>query len=92
MQVNQQMTTRRGARIPRPLLNVNLHVSPNFTGQVVVYVKNGCAVCDRQLTDDELVATLAGFIELARNTGWHVAPPQSDLEGGSCGTDSDTNS
>lgn len=39
MQVNQQMMTYQGMQIPRPVLNVDLHVLPDFTGRVVLYIE-----------------------------------------------------
>ncbi|WP_226052959.1 hypothetical protein [Dickeya chrysanthemi] len=58
-----------------PTLNATLNVSPDFTGRVLVYVENGRATNDRQLFDDEHVACLDTFLELARRAGWHVVPP-----------------
>ncbi len=50
---NQQTTLYQGVLIPRPVLNVDLHVLPDFTGRVVVHIENGRVICDRQLFDDE---------------------------------------
>lgn len=80
MQVNQQMTTHRGMRIPRPVLNVDLHVSPDFTGRVVVHVKDGRHICDRPLNDGDLIATMTVFLALARQAGWVVTPPEDVAE------------
>ncbi|MCD8663683.1 hypothetical protein B4U25_46540 [Klebsiella pneumoniae] len=71
--------------IPRPVLNVDLHVLPDFTGRVVLHIENGRVICDRQLFDDEHICTLATFIEMARDAGLRI-----EEEAG--GTDSDTNS
>ncbi|ULR31769.1 hypothetical protein MJO48_03405 [Dickeya fangzhongdai] len=57
-----------------PTLNATLSVPPDFTGRVLVYVKNGRATSDRRLFDDEHVACLDTFLELARLAGWQVAP------------------
>ncbi|SBX78890.1 Uncharacterised protein [Klebsiella pneumoniae] len=50
---NQQTMLYQGVLIPRPVLNVDLHVLPDFTGRVVVHIENGRVICDRQLFDDE---------------------------------------
>lgn len=34
-----QQTIMHGMQIPRPVLNVDLHVLPNFTGRVVLYIE-----------------------------------------------------
>ncbi len=35
---NQQTVLYQGALIPRPVLNVDLHVLPDFTGRVVLHI------------------------------------------------------
>ncbi|MGY9167928.1 hypothetical protein ACTM8A_26355 [Citrobacter freundii] len=66
MQVNQQMMTYQDVQIPIPVLNVNLHVLPDFTGHVVLYIEKGRVTCDRRLLDDEHICALDTFIEMAR--------------------------
>lgn len=66
---SQQMMTYCGMQIPPPVLNIDLHVLPNFTGRVVLYIENGRVICDRQLLDDEHVCSLDSFIEIAREAG-----------------------
>lgn len=66
MQVNQQMMIYQGMQIPRPVLNVDLHVLPDFTGRVVLYIDKGRVTCDRRLLDDEHICALDTFIEMAR--------------------------
>ncbi|HBB6655314.1 TPA: DNA primase [Salmonella enterica] len=61
---------------PGVVLNVNLHVAPNFTGRVVVQLKEGRHVCDYPLVNGEHVATLPSFLEMARLAGWYVTPEQ----------------
>ena len=51
MQANQQSILHRGKLIPLPLLNVDLHVSPEFTGRVVVHIKEGRQICDYPLRE-----------------------------------------
>lgn len=65
----QQNIAHRDVSIPLPVLNIDLHVLPNFTGRVVLYIENGCVICDRQLLDDEHVCSLDSFIEIAREAG-----------------------
>ena len=38
---NQQTMLYQGVLIPRPVLNVDLHVLPDFTWRVVVHIENG---------------------------------------------------
>ncbi|MFU8368928.1 hypothetical protein [Raoultella ornithinolytica] len=74
MQLNQKTFVRNSAPPPSRVLAVDLHVSSDFSGRVLVYVRNGL-VTDRRLADDEHILTLTGFIEMARLAGWNVTPP-----------------
>ncbi|EAW8184372.1 DNA primase [Salmonella enterica] len=58
------------------VLNVNLHVAPDFTGRVVVQLKEGRHVCDYPLVNGEHIATLPSFLEMAHRAGWSVTPEQ----------------
>ena len=80
---NQQTMLYQGVLIPRPVLNVDLHVLPDFTGRVVVHIEHGRVICARQLFDDEHICSLATFIEMARDAGLRI-----EEEAG--GTDSNT--
>lgn len=60
------MMTYQDVQIPIPVLNVNLHVLPDFTGRVVLYIEKGRVTCDRRLLDDEHICSLDTFIEMAR--------------------------
>ncbi|MER3384923.1 hypothetical protein [Pectobacterium aroidearum] len=60
-----------------PTITATLQVTPDFTGRVLVYVKNGRATSDRRLSDDELVAGIDTFLALARKAGWSITPPDS---------------
>ncbi|EAS2250679.1 hypothetical protein DT214_05580 [Salmonella enterica subsp. salamae] len=62
----QQNIAHRDVSIPLPVLNIDLHVLPNFTGRVVLYIENGRVICDRRLLDDEHICALDTFIEMAR--------------------------
>ncbi len=81
----QQMMLYRGVEIPRPILNIDLHVLPEFTGRVVIYIENGKVKADRRLSDDEHIYALDTFIEMARDMELHL----QEVSGG---TDSNTNS
>jgi hypothetical protein len=72
MHANQKTFVRDGVSIPLPVRTVDLHVSPDFSGRVLVYLHG--LVSERRLTDDEMILTLDGFIELARKFGWTVTP------------------
>ncbi|HCT8855348.1 hypothetical protein ACLH04_09085 [Enterobacter hormaechei] len=82
---NQQTMLFQGMQIPRPILNVDLHVLPDFTGRVVLHIENGRVICDRPLFDDEHIFTLDSFIEMAREMDLRF----EEVAGV---TDSDTNS
>lgn len=58
-----------------PTITTTLQVTPNFNGRVLVYVKDGRAISDRRLLDDELVAGLDTFLELATRAGYQVISP-----------------
>lgn len=81
----QQMMLYRGVEIPRPILNIDLHVLPEFTGRVVLYIEHGKVKADRRLSDDEHICAIDTFIERARDM-------ELRLQEVSGGTDSNTNS
>lgn len=62
----QQNIVHRNVSIPLPVLNIDLHVLPNFTGRVVLHIENGVVKYDRRLHDDEHICALDTFIEMAR--------------------------
>lgn len=70
MQHNHRIIPHNGMSIPLPVLNVDLHVLPDFTGRVVLYIEHGHVKCDRRLTDDEHICALDTFIEMAREAGF----------------------
>ncbi|MEG0869239.1 MAG: hypothetical protein RSG77_19665 [Hafnia sp.] len=78
MQVNQQMMTYQGIQIPRPVLNVDLHVLPDFTGRVVLYIEKCRVTCDRRLLDDEHICALDTFIEMAREMELRLGEKSND--------------
>lgn len=82
--MTSQQTIMHGVQIPPPALNVDLHVLPDFTGRVVLYIENGRVTCDRRLLDDEHICALDTFIEMAREM-------ELRIEEVTCGTDSNSN-
>ena len=82
---NQQTMLYQGVHIPCPVLNVDLHVLPNFTGRVVLTIQDGKLICDRRLLDDEHICSLATIIEMAREMNLRI----EEVAGG---TNSNTNS
>lgn len=72
MATEQPTISYKGVNIPAPVLPVELHVLPDFIGRVVVHIEKGRAICDRPLQKNEHIATLDGFLELARMSGYKV--------------------
>ena len=64
--MTSQQIIMPGIQIPPPVLNVDLHVLPDFTGRVVLYIEKGRVTCDRRLLDDEHICALDTFIKMAR--------------------------
>ncbi|MDY4367476.1 hypothetical protein SNR26_07060 [Pectobacterium brasiliense] len=60
-----------------PTITTTLQVTHDFTGRVLVYVKDGRAISDRRLFGDELVAGLDTFLELATRAGYQVISPDT---------------
>ncbi|HGN8815365.1 hypothetical protein [Citrobacter sp. Cpo030] len=73
-----QQTIMHGMQIPPPVLNVDLHVLPDFTGRVVLYIEKGRVTCDRRLLDDEHICSLDTFIEMAREVGLRIEEISND--------------
>ncbi|EOQ22952.1 hypothetical protein WC1_02510 [Citrobacter sp. KTE30] len=61
-----QQTIMHEMQIHPQVLNVDLHVLPDFTGRVVLYIEKWRVTCDRRLLDDEHICALDTFIEMAR--------------------------
>ncbi|STA84968.1 hypothetical protein [Citrobacter youngae] len=73
-----QQTIMHGMQIPPQVLNVDLHVLPDFTGRVVLYIEKGRVTCDRRLLDDEHICSLDTFIEMAREVGLRIEEISND--------------
>ncbi|WP_208952522.1 hypothetical protein [Rahnella sp. ChDrAdgB13] len=61
-------------------VTATLHISPDFTGRVLVNLINGKVQCDRRLRDEEHVSSLFSFLELAESAGFQVIPPAQSGE------------
>lgn len=59
-----------------PLLNINLHVSPEFSGRVLLYIENGVVKGDTPLMADEIIGTPTLFNQLLERAGYRIAPVQ----------------
>lgn len=75
MLTEQRTINYMGVNIPAPVLPVELHVLPDFTGRVVLYIENGRVKADRRLSDDEHICAIDTFIEMAREMGWPLQEP-----------------
>ncbi|MBE0041837.1 hypothetical protein FOT65_25300, partial [Citrobacter portucalensis] len=64
--MTSQQIIMPGIQIPpqSSTLNVDLHVLPDFTGRVVLYIENGRVTCDRRLFEDEHICALDTFIKM----------------------------
>ncbi|ECJ2258192.1 hypothetical protein FNU88_07945 [Salmonella enterica subsp. diarizonae] len=74
----QQNIVHRDVSIPLPALNIELFISPDFTGRVVLYIEKGRVTCDRRLLDDEQICALDTFIEMAREVGLRLEEISND--------------
>ncbi|EPT4022369.1 hypothetical protein ACVQMG_000528 [Enterobacter roggenkampii] len=77
MQLNPKTFVSDGVSIPLPVLVVQVGVAPDFTGRVVLHLRDGRLIAERRLLDSEHISTLEGFLELAHLSGWAVTPPPS---------------
>lgn len=75
MIAEQRTINYMGVNIPAPVLPVELHVLPDFTGRVVLYIEKGIVKYDRRLRDEEHICALDSFIEMAREAGWPLQRP-----------------
>lgn len=61
-----------------PLLNVDLHVSPDFSGRIMLYVENGLVKADMRLKPEEIIGTQSLFEQMLERAGYRVAPHLKD--------------
>lgn len=59
-----------------PVLNIGLHVNPEFSGRILLYVENGVVKGDTPLMADEIIGTPTLFNQLLERAGYRVAPVQ----------------
>ncbi len=59
-----------------PVLNIDLHVSPEFSGRILLYVENGIVKGDTPLMADEIIGTPTLFNQLLERARYRVAPVQ----------------
>lgn len=61
-----------------PVLNVSLHVSPNFSGRILLYIENGLVKGDTVLHPDEIIGTSSLFDHILERAGYRVTPVKKD--------------
>ncbi|MDU2019008.1 MAG: hypothetical protein E6736_01940 [Leclercia adecarboxylata] len=59
-----------------PLLNIDLHVSPDFSGRILLYIENGVVKGETPLMPDEIIGTPSLFNQLLERAGYRIAPVQ----------------
>ncbi|HEM6680855.1 hypothetical protein I5384_03140 [Citrobacter koseri] len=92
MQINQQMITHRGVRLPALSHLVPIGVSSDYTGRLVIELRGGEVVRETPLVPQDMICSLAAFIEIAQQAGWVVTPPEDVTEVCSSGTNSNPDS
>lgn len=53
-----------------PVLNIGLHVNPEFSGRVLLYIENGVVKADKPLQEDEIIGTADLFDQLLKRAGY----------------------
>ena len=61
-----------------PMLNVDLHVSQDFSGRIMLYVENGLVKSEMRLMPDEIIGTPSLFNQLLERAGYRVTPAERD--------------
>ena len=59
-----------------PMLNVDLNVSPDFSGRIMLYVENGLVTSEMRLMPDEIIGTPSLFNQLLERAGYRVTPAE----------------
>jgi len=59
-----------------PLLNIDLHVSPDFSGRILLYIENGLVKSEMPLLSNEIIGTPSLFNQLLERAGYRIAPVQ----------------
>ena len=61
-----------------PMLNVDLHFSPNFSGRILLYVEKGLVKSEMPLMSDEIIGTPTLFNQMLERAGYQVTPAKKD--------------
>lgn len=61
-----------------PMLKVSLHVSPDFSGRILLYVENGFVKGDTVLHPNEIIGTPSLFDHILERAGYRVTPVKKD--------------
>ncbi|WP_208743710.1 hypothetical protein [Citrobacter portucalensis] len=61
-----------------PLLNVDLHISPSFSGRIMLYVENGLVKSEMPLLPEEIIGTPVLFDHILERAGYRVTPVKKD--------------
>lgn len=59
-----------------PILNVDLHVSADFSGRILLYIENGLVKSEMPLLPNEIIGTPSLFNHLLERAGYRIAPVQ----------------
>ena len=59
-----------------PVLNIGLHVAPEFSGRVLLYIENGMVKTDTPLQPDEIIGSAALFEQILERAGYRLTPVQ----------------
>lgn len=59
-----------------PVLNIGLHVNPEFSGRILLYVENGVVKADTPLQADEIIGSAALFEQILERAGYRLTPAQ----------------
>lgn len=59
-----------------PILNVDLNVSADFSGRILLYIENGLVKSEMPLLPNEIIGTPSLFNHLLERAGYRIAPVQ----------------
>ncbi|MGA9606255.1 MAG: hypothetical protein WBR21_04420 [Rouxiella badensis] len=55
-----------------PMLNVDLPVSPDFSGRILLYVERGHVVANKPVLEDEMVGSVELFTQFLQRAGYRL--------------------
>lgn len=55
-----------------PMLNVDLHIAPDFSGRLMLYVENGVVKGETSLKQNEIIGTPELFSEILKRAGYCI--------------------